>query len=1183
MAEKTITTERNVKKTVVIGGGASGQRTAADLLQAGLEVILIEAEDTIGGTVTRLGTMFPKHNCLLCRGDEQHGEGCTRPGISSLFQDYTKPSALDIRTRSRVVEAERDKTGEYALTVLTEPRFVFPEKCILCGKCSDVCPQSLPDPYQGGFSKRKAVYLPAERCIPESYAVEMGSYCEHCHKCEEICPTGAIDLSLANEIETITADAVVLATGMRLYNPIFSSEYGYGRFPNVISGLEMERLISPAGPGEGNPVRPSDGEAPARIAWLQCIGSRDENHDYCSSFCCGYATKQAVAAKKLLPSAEMRIFMMDDRVFGRNFSQTYDPLRRQYDVELEHCRISVLRQDNETKNLILQITGEDGRVREEEYGMVILSIGAEGTWEQDELQKLFSLDPDKYGFIRTNTLSPLDTGRPGVFTAGTVSGPSDIADSVTGGSAAAARVCSYLGIKMAAEETEDSSPRVVPEVQGLGPRVGIFACDCAGEIGGTADLRAVKGRLQKQGAGTLEIIPYGCMPEGLDTIRNSIRKNNYTCAVIGACKRRTYASLFEKELSVPVEFASLREECAYVHHDDPKGATEKAVRILYGKIRISAARGDNNSNRPVRIESPREVLVIGGGLAGITASLHVADFGVPVRLVEREEVLGGNALKLDRTPEGENIQAFLDELISEVKNHPLITLHTGSEIVRQVSSKGVLTASLRTRRGQVSEETVIKAGAEIIATGGEEYRGTAFLLGSSERVITLLDLGMKLRNDPTLLKELKQVVFIGCVGPWSENPDRYSWRCSRNCCETMVKRARALKEINPRCNVTVLVREVNTYAFKEEEYTAARKAGVLFVRYVPDKQPAVFNKGERLLVEVWDKNLGEILEFHPDLIVLASAILPRRDAGALSASINVELDNDGFFKEWESKTRPYSSLEPGISISGLAHGPKPLKEVISQALAASQNVLGNIRQTRSVDVREVAAVSFGDCTSCLTCVRTCPYSVPRIGEEEYPQNRKQGRAFIDIFRCQGCGACVSECPAGAITLEKYNDRVLIESGVLGGSVNFRGKPRSAGDDTEIDYASDLVTIISCKYCGNVPIELAGTARYQYPSAVQVIEVPCTGFVKVRHILTALEQGAKGVLIHACPEGTCHHLTGNTRAEKRLSYVKGLVEAAGISPERVRFANFGIGHGKAFAELAGEFISELQNVKVPEYV
>ena len=377
----------------------------------------------------------------------------------------------------------------------------------------------------------------------------------------------------------------------------------------------------------------------------------------------------------------------------------------------------------------------------------------------------------------------------------------------------------------------------------------------------------------------------------------------------------------------------------------------------------------------------------------------------------------------------------------------------------------------------------------------------------------------------------------------------------------MIRRARAFREKNPACRSVVLVREVNTYGFREQEYTAARKAGVLFVRFDP-RSPPRFSREGKLRVE--DQNLGEVLEFDPQLVVLSAAILPRHDAHAVAAAIEVPLDADGFYQEWEGKSRPYATLEPGVFVCGLAHGPKPLREVVPQALAAAQSALGHLATLRRVDPQAVARVSAGECVSCLTCLRTCPYGVPRVGSRG--SGGAQGKARIDALRCQGCGACVSECPAGAISLGGYGDEGLLARGIPGDS--------PAGHPPE----GPTIAVITCRYCGNVPIELAGTARIPYPASVRTTVVPCTGLVKPAQLLEALEQGADGVMVHACPEGSCHHLSGNLRAGKRVEHLRALLEATGVPPARLRFANLGIGHGRAFAELIRAMAGELQELE-----
>jgi heterodisulfide reductase subunit A len=1029
---------------LVLGGGVSGQKAALDLVGAGLDVLLVERGSSLGGTTAQLGLMFPLHNCLLCRGEARHGPGCTRPTISPDLLDHARPESLKVWTRSSLQEVSR-RPGGYRVAIRREPRYVEERRCISCDRCAQVCPQALPDAFQAGLVQRKAAYRPALRAVPDSYAIDKGPWCEGCEKCVAACPTQAISLQQAPRLEEITVSAIVLATGLSLFDPARSQEYGYGRYPNVFTGLEMERQCSADGPGEGRILRRSDGQPPTRIAWLQCVGSRDKEHDYCSAFCCGYATRQAVLARRILPSAEARIFFLDDRVFARSFSPTYDPLRRAHDIRLERCRLSVLREDPATRDLLLQVSGEDGKIREERFGLVVLSVGAQGAAGAGGLPASLGLEADPFGFVRTSSLSPVDTRLPGVFVAGAAAGPADVADSVTLGSAAAARVCGHLrwrppaaaGGRPAAASADDSASPA-PAAAQPARRIGVLACDCAGEIGGVIDLpRVLQQAAELPAVEAAQSVPFGCFPEGLARMRDLVREHRLEAVVVGACNRRTFGPLFQKGLGVDLQFVSLREECASVHRADPAGATRQAGELL--SLAVANLRGgpldapgvprlalaaleptgrEPRARGPLAIVPERSALVVGGGLAGLTASLHLADAGMRVHLVEKERSLGGNALRLNRSPEGADLPAAVQALAERARRHPLLTVHAPGQVLRRQGLAGRFSVTLEDR-------TLLRVGAVIVATGGEEFRGAVYGLGSEERVVTLLELGQRLAREPRLPARLGSVAFIGCVGPWDQPGSSQAWRCSRGCCETMMRQARALREANPEAEVAVLVREVNTYGFREEEYTAARRAGVLFVRFQPGQPPRLRPAGGVLELAVEDSSLQETLLFHPDLVVLAAAIVPRADCGATAARLDIPLDAEGFVREWEAKTRGFASLEPGVFLCGLAHGPKPLREVVPQALAAAQQALVLLSQDRLVPADTTAEVDAGRCASCLTCLRVCPYGVPRLEEAEANHGRVRRRSVIDPFRCQGCGTCAGECPAGAIQLRRHGGQRLL--------------------------------------------------------------------------------------------------------------------------------------------------------------
>lgn len=550
-------------------------------------------------------------------------------------------------------------------------------------------------------------------------------------------------------------------------------------------------------------------------------------------------------------------------------------------------------------------------------------------------------------------------------------------------------------------------------------------------IAGAIDLPAVVRRAARlPGVAVARSIPFGCLPEGLRTIRAAVREDRLDAAVVGACSRRLRTPLFERSLGVPVRVAPLREECAAVHAGEPDGATRKALELLrIAAVRLAPSAGAG-PDRPLVIVPRREALVVGGGLSGLVASLRLADSGVDVHLVERATALGGHALLLDRSPDGADVRAAVEGMIAEASRHPRVRLHLGREAVRHASQLGDFTALLRPMAGGPDEE--LRVGATVLATGGAEYRGAAYGLGSSPRIVTLLEFGRRLRDEPGSAAGLGEILFVGCVGPWDEPASPASWRCSRGCCHTMVRRARALKEASPASLVAVLVREVTTYSFSEEDYTAARKAGVLFVRFDPRDRPRIVARPDGTLrVTVPDVGLGETLDFAPDLLVLAAAVLPRTDAERTARRLGVKLGVDGFLRAWEAKTRGAATLEPGVFACGLATGPKQLGESVAQSLAAAQAALVHLSRARTIDLRAVARIDTKRCADCLTCVRTCPYGVPRAGDALFPPSLPRGRASIDPARCQGCGTCTAECSARAISLDECGDPVMVNGGLLG--------------------------------------------------------------------------------------------------------------------------------------------------------
>ncbi len=1017
---------------MVVGAGVGGMRAAVDLADSGYKVYLLDSAPSIGGIVAQLGFMFPTHDCVLCRGTSDHGYGCSRPSISPFLLDHSQHSNIEIMTNSTVVGA-KGLPGDFTVKVHHQPRYVDISLCINCDECTKICPVDLTSEYQAGLVTRKAAYKPSIRAAPNAYVIEKGPYCEPCRKCEEICPTKAINLDQEDWYEEINVGAIILAVGYQLYDPTPMEELGYGRYPNVVTGIQYERLSSRSGPTEGIVERPSDGKIPERIAWLQCIGSRDQEHPYCSSICCMYATKEAVLAKERLPGVECEVFIMDERAFSKEYTAYFEQSKDLWGVEYTRCRISEIKQDPTNNDLILHYQDEKGQLRRKTFDMVVLSVGSVPPPKAVALAGDMQIELNEYGFAKTDKFEPVDTSRPGVFVAGAFATPKEIAETVMDASGAAARCMALLSGKSGTEITKPDYP---PErdVSGQEPRIGVFACYCHPTIDEVVDVDGVLAHTGAMpGVVHTQALDYGCLPGGPEAIQDAIREHNLNRVVIGACTPRTHLALFHHVIQQEglnpqlLEFVSLRDNCAWVHADDPAGATRKAKEEMrIGVARVGRFEPYQKESRP----HIRSALVIGGGLAGMTSALSIADEGYDVFLVEKSGELGGNLKYLYRTAEGPSPQRLLHSLVKRVHSHERIALHYNTEVIGYEGHVG----NFRTRLdyagdGEPPQCWEIEHGVTVVATGGYEYKGNTFLYGEHPRVITQLELEKQLAQDVDSARRLKQVVMIQCV-----NPDGTAVHyCSRTCCTNTMKNASLIKQINPDCEVYVLYKDLITYGFREEYYTDARERGVIFLRYQEGSPPQVQVDNGRVQVHITDLTLEQELIFNPDLLALSMAIMPAETNPELARILGVPLSSEGFFMEDNLKLRPMDFTREGIFLAGLAHYPKFIEETIAQALATSARAMTYLSKDRLEVGGTIAIVEQSKCVGCLTCVRVCPFQVPAIDAQAVGVGDIIGAAFIEPSLCTGCGICTSECPADAIQLRHYRDDqlVLAEAPILG--------------------------------------------------------------------------------------------------------------------------------------------------------
>ncbi|MBI4320432.1 MAG: CoB--CoM heterodisulfide reductase iron-sulfur subunit A family protein [Chloroflexi bacterium] len=986
---------------MVVGGGIAGMQASLDLASSGIKVYLVESLPAIGGKMVQLDKTFPTNDCATCI-------------VSPKLVDVARNPNIELLTYTEVISVS-GAPGDFHVKVREKARYVDVDKCNGCGECARACvwKNRVPSEFDRGMSKRAAAYIPFAQAVPLKATIDPetclllgGRKCVA--PCSKNCGPKAIDFTQKDKEREFDVGAVIVAPGYELYDPKLSEELGFGRYPNVLTSLQFERLLSASGPTRGAVLRPSDQHEPHRIAFIQCVGSRDQKHDYCSSVCCMYSTKEAMLAKEHAPDVDINVFMMDIRAFGKGFDAYYERAQRDYGIRYTRCRPSSIKEVPSTRNLLIKYQTEDGRMVEEEFDLVVLAVGMEPAKGAKELAATLGIELNAAGFCKTAEFAPLDTSKPGVFVCGPFVEPMDIPDSVMTASGAAAKALELVAL------SRDSlvSERVYPaekDVSGEEPHIGVFICHCGTNIAGVVDVKSVAEYASKlPGVVHAETTVYACSQDNIQTLKYKMAEHGLNRVVIAACTPRTHEPLFQdtmREVGLNpflFEMANIRDQCSWVHSKDPAGATQKSKDL----VRMAIARSRTLS--PLYKESlgvNGRAVVVGGGVAGMTAALSLANQGFGVYLVEREKELGGNLRNLRSTVGGQDPRIFMNDLIERVQSHGLIDVYTDATVTALTGFVGNYKCTVR----QAGVDRVLDHGALIVATGGKEYRGDEYLYGQDPRVITQLELEHRIADSPGDVARARNVVMIQCVGPAAKS----GGYCSRICCTTSLKNAIKIKELNPSANVFVLAKDVRTYGFKEQVYTEARAKGVVFLRYDEDHEPRVEATGNGLRVSLADHVLREEVAVDADLLVLTTGIVPNEGNDALAPALKVPLTKEGFFLEAHIKLRPVDFASEGLFVCGLAHYPKFIEESIAQALATSARAATVLSRPQLEVGGAVAVVDQSKCAGCLTCVRVCPYHVPKMNF--------QGVAEIEVAECHGCGTCVAECPAKAIQLLHYRD------------------------------------------------------------------------------------------------------------------------------------------------------------------
>jgi len=861
------------------------------------------------------------------------------------------------------------------------------------------------------FREVETVYSAEEAQAEARRCLNCGGCCE-CMQCVAACQAGAIVHDQEEETIDLEVGAVLLTPGFEAFDANRRGEFGFGFAENVLTNVQFERILSASGPTGGEILRPSDGKKPKRLAFLQCVGSRDSGcgNDYCSSVCCMAATKEAILAKEHQPDLEVTVFFLDLRAFGKDFDRYCDRAKK-LGVRYVRSFISRTYEMPQTKNLRLVYAGEGIKQVEEEFDMVVLSLGLEPSATLRRQAERLGVKLNRWGFADTRELCPLDTSRPGVFVGGAFQEPKDIPDTVVQASAAAGRAMSLLAAARGSRVRTKTYPPQ-RDIADEPPRIGVFVCHCGSNIASVVDIEeVVRQARQLPHVAFADHNVYTCADDSQAQIKEIINEHRLNRVVIASCTPRTHEPIFRDTLRDAglnpylLEMANIRDQCSWVHASKPRQATEKAIDL----VRMAVGRAANlmplvQQTVPVN----NAALIVGGGIAGMTAALALADQGFPVHLVEKQDRLGGTIRDIHRTLDGHDVQAFLAETIGRVNSHPRITVHLDSTVAKVDGHIGDFSSSITSG----DESSQVEHGVVVVATGATERKPASFGYGQSERVITQLELSNRLGRGDLELPENATVAMIQCVE--QRNDDRPY--CSRVCCTTAVKNALLLRRRYPKARILVLYRDIRTYGFREAAYREAREQRILFVRYEPDEPPELRLDGG-LRLRVREPSLSRDLELEPDLVVLAAPMVPRADRQQLSELLRVPLNADGFFLEAHMKLRPVDFASEGLFLCGTAHAPKFVTETIAQATAVAGRAASILSRNQMPVGGMIAWVDPDKCISCMTCVHVCPYMAPRIGENN--------KAEVQGAVCMGCGSCTAECPAKAITLRHYVDAQIL--------------------------------------------------------------------------------------------------------------------------------------------------------------
>ncbi|MHA1681332.1 MAG: hydrogenase iron-sulfur subunit [Promethearchaeota archaeon] len=1144
---------------LVIGGGIAGISAALDLAE-NYNVYLVEKKASIGGKMAQLDKTFPTLDCSICI-------------LAPKMVEVSRHPNITLMTYSEVESVTPAGSGElFNVSIRKKARYVNEEMCTGCGECMADCPINIKNEFEAGAldARRKAIYIPFAQAIPRKAVIDK-NVClmlkrGKCGKCKDLCQRAAIDYDMKDELVDVQVASIVVATGYDMMDMKELKRYNYKRYPNIITSLQYERMLSASGPSMGHIVRPSDGKKPGSIGFILCAGSRNIKYcGYCSKFCCMYATKDAVLTKEHEPSIDVTLFYNDIRAIGKNHEEFIERAKDEYNVEYMRGIPGDVREDPGTHDLIVKhanlITGE---VETRQLGLVILCnavVPSEGT---AELSKILGIGTNSFGFFKSrDPINELLSTRDGIFLVGSCQSPDDISNSVSKAHGAAALAAERATpLTAAARRDKKVVVREIPVLEIDEPRIGVFLCHCGSNIGGYVDmarlLEYVKGLDNVVYASTNL---YTCSSDTQEIIKDQILEHHLNRIVVAACTPRTHEKLFQDTMAEVglnpylLSFVSIRELDSWVHMKLPEDATLKAMDLV--RMGISRSRLLKPLKGGTTAISPSST-VIGGGVAGMSAALTMASHGMMVHLVEKNASLGGFLQNLARVNFDQlSSKDLIDRIKNKLEGNKHVKVYLNSTIDNVSGTIGDYKVAIKSATsGDVQE---VGSGTIIVATGIHEAKLKGVLgYGSDDRILTQQEFESLLEAGCDFSR--KNVTFIHCAGSRGHAAGKGGVSyCSLYCCQVSVSNALAIKQSHPDANVFVLYRDIRVGTDEEPHYWRARK-NVNYIRFDGAKYPTVTVNGadSPIDVRVFDLVTQVDLLIPSDYVVLNMPMVPAGGNKSISEILKVPLGPNGFFLEAHIKLRPLDFATDGVFVAGTAQGPKNIRESIAQGFGAGSRALTYMLRGEVETEPIIARVDASLCIGCGECEDSCSYGA--IGLKIL-----EGGTVSEVnpSLCKGCGTCAATCPAHAISINHFEYSQVY--------TQVEESLKSAGK------VECRIVAFLCNWCSYAGADNAGVSRFQYPPEIRPIRVMCSGRVDPEFVLKAFLNGADGVLVTGCHIGDCHYIAGNHATRDRLHHLKQLLPTLGIDPGRLRLEWVSASEGKKFAEVVESFVGTIKEL------